>query len=231
MELGNGLTETRVHDQRYQPDRITVAPTSGGAALLDWDYTTDGVGNPTFIDDLLGGVDRDYGYQYFQYFLTQGDGPWGTLDWTYDRIGNRLTESRDGGAADVYGYQLNSGALGNTARLTSIQHGVGGTTTFGYDAAGNQIQTSASGDVTDWTYDDAGRLSRIEQATGAADFFYDGRSFLRLAEGQGQDSGGIFCDGFEGETAWLSLSQMAELFQRDKSVISRHVRSSTSTST
>jgi len=29
---------------------------------------------------------------------------------------------------------------------------------------------------------------------------------------------------FEGETVWLSLSQMAELFQRDKSVISRHVR-------
>jgi len=29
---------------------------------------------------------------------------------------------------------------------------------------------------------------------------------------------------FEGDTAWLSLGQMAELFQRDKSVISRHVK-------
>lgn len=29
---------------------------------------------------------------------------------------------------------------------------------------------------------------------------------------------------FTGETAWLSLSQMTELFQRDKSVISRHIR-------
>jgi hypothetical protein len=29
---------------------------------------------------------------------------------------------------------------------------------------------------------------------------------------------------FDGETAWLSLSQMAELFQRDKSVIARHVK-------
>jgi hypothetical protein len=29
---------------------------------------------------------------------------------------------------------------------------------------------------------------------------------------------------FKGETAWLSLNQMAELFQRDKSVISRHVK-------
>lgn len=29
---------------------------------------------------------------------------------------------------------------------------------------------------------------------------------------------------FEGETAWLSLGQLAELFQRDKSVISRHIK-------
>ena len=29
---------------------------------------------------------------------------------------------------------------------------------------------------------------------------------------------------FSGETAWLSLTQMAELFERDKSVISRHLK-------
>jgi hypothetical protein len=29
---------------------------------------------------------------------------------------------------------------------------------------------------------------------------------------------------FEGETAWLSLRQIADLFQRDRSVISRHIR-------
>lgn len=29
---------------------------------------------------------------------------------------------------------------------------------------------------------------------------------------------------FSGETVWLTLNQMAELFQRDKSVISRHIR-------
>jgi len=210
VDLGNGLTETRGHDERYLPARITVAPAGGGAALLDWQYTTDGIGNPTFIDDLLGGVDRAHGYQDVQYYLTQGDGPWGALDWTYDRIGNRLTETRNGGAADVYGYQPNSGAVGNTAKLTSIQHGVGGTTSFGYDAAGNQTQTTASGVVTDWTYDDASRLSRIERAVPEAstDFFYDGRSFLRQAESHGQDISGaaIFCDGFEsgGTSVWGS---------------------------
>ncbi|MFZ2864494.1 MAG: hypothetical protein WA440_07065 [Ignavibacteriaceae bacterium] len=29
---------------------------------------------------------------------------------------------------------------------------------------------------------------------------------------------------FEGESFWLSLNQMAQLFERDKSVISKHLR-------
>lgn len=29
---------------------------------------------------------------------------------------------------------------------------------------------------------------------------------------------------FENDTAWLSLEQMAELFQRDKSIVSRHIK-------
>ena len=29
---------------------------------------------------------------------------------------------------------------------------------------------------------------------------------------------------FDGETAWLSLGQLTELFRRDKSVISRHIK-------
>ena len=29
---------------------------------------------------------------------------------------------------------------------------------------------------------------------------------------------------FQGDTVWLSLNQMAELFQRDKSAISKHIK-------
>jgi hypothetical protein len=124
LELGNGLTETRAFDARYHPDRITVA---GGSTLLDWDYATDDVGNIQAISDVLDAVnDRTYGYQDYQYFLTQGDGPWGGLDWTYDTIGNRLSEARDGQPADVYDY-LENGAGGNLPQLDAIQLGGGGT--------------------------------------------------------------------------------------------------------
>jgi hypothetical protein len=52
----------------------------------------DGVGNITQITD--GSTPRTYSYIDNLYFLKQGDGPWGTRGWTYDRIGNRLTETR-----------------------------------------------------------------------------------------------------------------------------------------
>ena len=29
---------------------------------------------------------------------------------------------------------------------------------------------------------------------------------------------------FQGETVWLSLNQLADLFQRDKSVVSKHIK-------
>jgi hypothetical protein len=51
-------------------------------------------------------------------------------------------------------------------------------------------------------------------ATGASEFLLyqteDGRTRVEVR--------------FAGDTVWLSLGQMAELFQRDKSVISRHIK-------
>ena len=138
MTLGNGLVESRGHDGRYFPEEIVV---TGGSTVLDWAYTHDDVGNVTRIDDALDPTSpRVYGYQDLQYFLTQGDGPWGTQSWTYDSIGNRLTEVRDGAAPDVYTYTAN-GIAGNTPLLASIDRtAVGVVTTFAYDAAGNQTE-------------------------------------------------------------------------------------------
>jgi hypothetical protein len=59
--------------------------------------------NITAITDALSPADnRTYGYQDVAYFLTQGDGPWGALGWSYDKIGNRLTETRDGNSSPQY---------------------------------------------------------------------------------------------------------------------------------
>ncbi len=211
VDLGNGLGETRVYDTRYFPSAVQAGD---AMPVLDWQYTTDAVGNPTAIADALAPAnDRTYAYQDFQYYLSQGDGPWGALAWTYDHIGNRLSETRDT-ATDTYAYVPNA-ALGNSAQLDEIQLGAGGTRSFTYDTAGNQTQVDTAGDAVDRAYDAAGRLSRQERATALAvtSFFYDGRSFLRHAAGVTLDPpsvGTIFCDGFESGdlTAWGSGSSL-----------------------
>jgi len=202
LSLGNGLEETRTYDTRYFPNSIQLA---GAAPLLDWQYSTDGMGNITGIADLLTPANqRTYGYQDVQYFLTQGDGPWGTRSWTYDSIGNRLSETRDG-VIDTYSYLPNAGG-GRTPKLDQISLGGGGSQGFVYDLAGNQTDTDTAGDLTTRTYDDASRLTTQGRGlvNASSEFLYDGRGFLRQSTGRLPDTSGgaVFCDGFEsGDTS------------------------------
>ncbi len=172
LTLGNGLVETRLFDARYFPDRIQVP------GRLDWDYTVDAMGNPLQVNDLLvPAQSRTYGYKDYQYFLTQGDGPWGTRSWTYDRIGNRLSETRSG-VTDTYGY-----TGGNPKLQTVAQGGGAGTKYLAYDPAGNQIQDSRLHSELQLSYDAAGRMTRLEEATTETEtlLLYDGRGYLREA--------------------------------------------------
>lgn len=188
LELGNTVVETRLHDDRYLPSRITAENTSKNETHLDWDYSVDEVGNVTEIDDLVGSEDREFAYQDVHYFLTcAGGGAWSTgatcnpvasdpLQWTYDKIGNRLGETR-AGSTTTYTYAGN-GASNNTPLLIGV-----GSDDYDYDASGNLIQIDRpSGPDHDYAYDDEGRLAEIAHSAGAsADLLYDGRSFLEVS--------------------------------------------------
>jgi YD repeat-containing protein len=174
LTLGNGLTENRFFDSRYYPDRIEVP------GKINWDYAVNAAGNVTQIAD--GGPLRTYGYRDYQYFLTQGDGPWGTRNWSYDKIGNRLTEVRSG-VTDTYTYVPN-GANRNP-KLQSIALGGGaGTRTYGYDAIGDETRLFQPNKEEERIFDDAGRLTRFVDRTKneGVSFRYDGRGFLREAK-------------------------------------------------
>jgi RHS repeat-associated protein len=191
--LGGGLlTETRGFDSRYEPDRITLADAS--KTLLDWDYTVDGVGNPTAIADLVSPAnDRSFGYRDFQYFLTCAAGPWsaagsdcgpvsGTpLEWTYDKIGNRLTQTSKFGTT-TYAYPVN-GSGGNAPRLQ-----MAGSNAYHYDAAGNLTMITGPAGLAlvepqlTLTYDQESRLRQLEAPKATAAMSYDGRGFLRHAQ-------------------------------------------------
>jgi RHS repeat-associated protein len=120
---------------------------------------------------------RTYSYVDNLYFLKQGDGPWGTRSWTYDRIGNRLTETR-GTTTDTYSY------VNHNPRLTSVTMGGGaGTKDFSYDSNGNEIRMVTPLSLLYQHYDGANRLFHMkDDATGAATYLtYDGRNFLTQA--------------------------------------------------
>ena len=183
LPLGNGLTETRAYDGRYLPASIHLA--SSSSTLLNWSYALDAVGNVNTITDTLNSANnRTYGYLDFNYFLTQGNGPWGTRSWTYDKIGNRLTEVK-GGVTDTYTYVAN-GAV-QTPKLGSIALGSGGTRTYAYDADGNTIQTVDPTQQLDLIPDAANRLTSLRSVPSRtrADMLYDARGFLRQAHDDG----------------------------------------------
>ncbi len=183
LALGNGLAETRSFDSRYFPAGITVP------GRLDWTYSTDTIGNILEIADTGGGGDRTYTYQDVHYFLTSGTGPWGSLAFTYDKIGNRLSETRDAGGSPQnrpYAYPA-SPSGGNLPKLASITDPAGDRLErFFFDDAGNETYRSTTTAKHRLSYDALGRMSQIktdsdETAGALVTLAYDGRSFLREA--------------------------------------------------
>lgn len=136
------------------------------------------VGTPTF------------GYRDVSYFLTEANGPWGSLAWTHDRIGNRLTETRDG-ATEVYAYLTNGTcnpmlASCNTPLLTGISGPAFGSRGYSHGPAGHLEEVDRGGNVVHFSYDEEGRMGEALRTDdtgtdvfGTATFSYDGRSFLR----------------------------------------------------
>ncbi len=179
LTLGNGLVESRDYDSRYFPARIRVP------GHIDWQYATDAVGNVTAITDLIDPASsRTYEYLDVHYYLSRGDGPWGSRSWSYDRAGNRLTETRDG-ATESYGYFSNA-AGGRLPTLQQVAPATGPATRQLYDPAGNRTFQMWDDKKTRFSYDSEQRLARLRTDSASGDqglssFVYDGRSFLREA--------------------------------------------------
>jgi RHS repeat-associated protein len=179
LHLGNGLVETRGFNGQYFPASIEMP-----GRLLQT-YATDPVGNILGIARTVGtqSYSMVFSYQDPQYFLTQGNGPWGQQSWTYDRIGNRLSEVSSS-ERFLYSYQ------GHNPKLLGIQPAPGGEPgsrlDFGYDAAGNQTSATVtssegSGRTSFLSYSAESRLDRISTSDSldSTHLLYDGRGFLR----------------------------------------------------
>ena len=175
LTLGNGLAETHGYDQRYFPTGVTVP------GRLDWAYTADEVGNVTGItDNLTPASSRAFTYQDVQYYLTQATGPWGSLAWTYDKLGDRLSEVR-AGVTRSYAYAPN--AAGNASpRLAAVSGGPTAASYF-YDALGGLSTRARSDAKLRYSWDSEGHLSQLRNdadagGVGLSRLTYDGRGLL-----------------------------------------------------
>ncbi|HKI02004.1 MAG TPA: RHS repeat-associated core domain-containing protein, partial [Thermoanaerobaculia bacterium] len=167
LTLGNGLTETHSFTNRYFPSSIA------SGSHLSWSYSTDAVGNILSIADTSNAANnRAYGYRDPQYFLTQGNGPWGTRSWSYDKTGNRLTETRDA-VTDTYTYLANATG-GNTPQIDRIVPGAGPAILYSYDEAGNVLDNG----TLPFSYGDDRRTSQTGTPASGTAYAYDGRGFL-----------------------------------------------------
>jgi len=156
-------------------------------------------GNPTGITGTIASIgavpgnvaySATFTYQDPQYFLTQGNGPWGNRTWTYDRTGNRLTHAETGDATQTYTYVQN-GSSKNTSRLNRITPAPGygtGFLQFTYDPAGNETSILENdGEGTFKTifrdYSEESQISALRSSPDQAQtaMLYDGRGFLRQA--------------------------------------------------
>lgn len=193
VTLGNGLATTITYDNQYQFDGQTVG---SGPQLLSHEYSHDANGNVTAIADLLDSArDKTYGYDALDR-LTSTTGPWpsaGSLSYTYDPVGNRLTEGGSlGSSTYTYSDNLLTGvtgaknlifsydATGNTVsennlifvydqnnRLIEVTEGSATLGTYVYDGQGRRVKKVANGQTTYFLYDQESRL--IAEANGSGD--------------------------------------------------------------
>jgi RHS repeat-associated protein len=188
--LGNGAALLNDYDLDYRLARIRA---TGSSALQDLTLGYDSASNISSISDALNA-----GYnQTLQYDLdghvTQGVGPYGTDNYTYDLLGNRLTRSLVNGTTTATTYTY-------TTTNTQLLKAVTGSTTlnYAYDANGSRL-TLKNGNTTQasYTYNNDARLATagsasmkynafgerlVETITGGGTHFIFGQNRLLLAE-------------------------------------------------
>lgn len=172
----NGYVETRVYDRAGRLDQ--VKSTKGGSTLADVTYTRDPVGNP--LQETTTGaapVTKTFGYDGMDRLTSvcfqAGSCPGGSdpfIRWSYDGVGNRLSEQRPAGTTS-YAYDARDRLLSAGATSYSYdQNGnelSAGSRTFTWDLANRLKTTTLSPTTTTYTYDGDG--IRMQASTGPAD--------------------------------------------------------------
>lgn len=154
----NGYVESRTYDPVGRLSEIKTA--KGSSILADIVVTRDAIGNPlSMLQTGASPQTANYTYDPMDRVLsvcyqaspcTGGTTPY--IRWTYDPVGNRLTEARPSGTTN-YGYNADDELLSAT--------GPSGTANYSYDPWGEETQ---AGSAT-YQYDGQHQLTSVTNGT------------------------------------------------------------------
>jgi RHS repeat-associated protein len=176
---GNRIAEAWTFDLDYRATNL--ADTLKAANVQNLTYTYDADNNVKAIADAVNGANsQTLGYDVLNRLTSaaSGTGGYGTYGWTYDKLGNRLTQTA-GSAKTTYTY-----TPGN--RLATITAG-GVKTTVVTNANGNitGIPPANSTALATFAYNNANRMASVTGTALAAAYVYDafGRRFSKTDSG------------------------------------------------
>ncbi|MER2603249.1 MAG: hypothetical protein ABTR27_12940 [Candidatus Competibacter phosphatis] len=180
--FGNGLALKKYWDSDYLPNGIKVAPTAGGASLMQrWHWFDTDFMNLTVLNDndVTPAETQTLGYDDVGRLASASSTAYGTRAYTYDTLGNRLTEVRTLPATAAVTHTYTYPTTSN--RLTDVKQGTTTLRAFTYDAAGNVTVDNRAGTAWNSTINKAGRLNIVKQGTTTkGTYTYDGRQRLAM---------------------------------------------------
>jgi RHS repeat-associated protein len=164
LTFGNGLVSNFTLDSSYRVTRVQTGTAASPGATVDRSLSWIGDTVTAIVDNDNPGTTPPFTYgaqsQSFTYTptrrLASASGYYGQYSWTYDGVGNRLTETANGVLSN-YLYP------GTSNQLQSVVTAGNGTRSLGYDAAGNVASDSnaaGSYNALNYSYDVEGRLSQ-----------------------------------------------------------------------
>jgi len=189
----NGIVTSYAYNRR---NRLTgIQHKLGATLLLGVAYTLDASGLRTGITE-TGQINRSVAYSYDGVKRLTSEtvtqlGNDRTTNWTYDRTGNRLTQTKSlgpvgsptGTASTTYVYDANDRLETESLTLSGTVPGaVAGTTAYTHDAAGNTTKKVSPTETIDYVYDDANRLAELQTLAGDVTRYAYAHDGIRLSQ-------------------------------------------------
>jgi RHS repeat-associated protein len=154
LTYGNSLIRTVGYDLQY---RLTGIQTG---SVQDLTYIPDPNGNISdIVDNLESNKNKSFSHDALNR-LEIASGPWGSLSWTYDNVGNRLTYT-DGAGTTNYNYFTGTNRLESLtgAEAVNYTHGPNGS-----------IATEGS---REYLYNENGRLEQVVDGNVLGTYAHD----------------------------------------------------------